>query len=334
MNKERDINLDFVKIIACIAVVGLHTLKSNISVLNSIFYYLCGFAIPVFFMSSGYILVNRENISGKHTLKKIINILFITVAWSGIIQTAKVLYDLLIKKQTFSILNYIISLFAGLVQKGIMFHFWYLGALIIIYIFNKLMFHTGWMKHPVIIWGAVICISIFLQLLSYIKGESLQKEVIQTFRQWTFIQYFMLGGIIGKFMPKIKEISFTIHTILLILISAIIPVYQLMLSARINDPHAEFFYDDILTIFWTALLFTFLMRISLNQKSKDIISKLSPFTMGIYILHVLMIKVFVHFCPLDSFCHSMIAWCNVLCLSLIGTFICSKLPIANKLIKL
>ena len=58
--EERNTNLDLMRILACIAVVGLHTLQKDLSVFNSSLYYMCGFAVPVFFMASGYILLNRE----------------------------------------------------------------------------------------------------------------------------------------------------------------------------------------------------------------------------------------------------------------------------------
>ena len=45
-------NLDLVKVFACIAVVGLHTLHKDISVINSTLYYLCGFAVPVFLLQA------------------------------------------------------------------------------------------------------------------------------------------------------------------------------------------------------------------------------------------------------------------------------------------
>ena len=60
--KKRNDNIDLIKILACIAVVGLHTLRREVSVLNSFLYYLCGFAVPAFMMASGYFLLNREKV--------------------------------------------------------------------------------------------------------------------------------------------------------------------------------------------------------------------------------------------------------------------------------
>lgn len=38
-NEKHNYNLDLMKIFACIAVVGLHTLQKDISLINTLFYY-------------------------------------------------------------------------------------------------------------------------------------------------------------------------------------------------------------------------------------------------------------------------------------------------------
>lgn len=48
MNKNRIVGLDLLKIIACLGVVGLHTIGKDSSEINRILYYLCGYAIPCF----------------------------------------------------------------------------------------------------------------------------------------------------------------------------------------------------------------------------------------------------------------------------------------------
>lgn len=46
--RMRNLNLDLLRIIACIAVVGLHTLQKDLSLFNCTLYYMCGFAVPAF----------------------------------------------------------------------------------------------------------------------------------------------------------------------------------------------------------------------------------------------------------------------------------------------
>ena len=57
--KQRDHGVDFLRCIACCAVVGLHTFNNGLSFVTAAFYYAFGFAVPVFFMASGAFLLNR-----------------------------------------------------------------------------------------------------------------------------------------------------------------------------------------------------------------------------------------------------------------------------------
>ena len=81
-NGKRDINIDFLKIIACIAVIGLHTLQKDLSIANTFLHYFCGFAIPVFFFSTGYILFHRKEITFKYCLRKCLKVIRVVVIWN------------------------------------------------------------------------------------------------------------------------------------------------------------------------------------------------------------------------------------------------------------
>ena len=81
----RNYNVDFIRVMACIAVVGLHTFPKDLSTVTASLYYLCGFAVPVFFMSSGYFLLNRGDLSYKYAVQKCIGIIRVVFLWNSII---------------------------------------------------------------------------------------------------------------------------------------------------------------------------------------------------------------------------------------------------------
>ncbi|WP_125140053.1 acyltransferase family protein [Clostridium transplantifaecale] len=56
--KIRDYDIDLLKALSCLAVIGLHTIGKYFSTGNVIAYYLCEFAIPMFFMTSGFLILN------------------------------------------------------------------------------------------------------------------------------------------------------------------------------------------------------------------------------------------------------------------------------------
>ena len=51
--RQRNENIDLIRAMACLAVVGLHSFAKDEDI-SSWFYYVCGFAVPFFFMASGF----------------------------------------------------------------------------------------------------------------------------------------------------------------------------------------------------------------------------------------------------------------------------------------
>ena len=337
-SKNRNLNLDLLRVISCIAVVGLHTLKWDVSTLNSIIYYLQGFAVPIFIMSSGYILVNRKEISYIYIYKKILSILKIVCLWNLIIFLLRLIYKILITKQNdLGIQDLFSSIYLSLIQKGFMWHFWYLGAMILLYLFVLLLSKfTQNQKVKMRIWLTTLLICIALQGFSYILHTSLQKNVIQTFRIWSWIQYFLAGGLIPFLLPKLSKLLKQMwHISILAVISIAVPIYQYLLGNFVlKDAHAEYFYDDVLMIFWILCLFTFVMRLHLPEVVSVCVQRLSPLTMGVYIIHTLFIKLFAHFLPLNTFMNSIAVWFSTLVISFVAVYFISKIPVAKHSITL
>ena len=86
VKKKRNIGIDLIKIIACILVITLHSLSpvdpvvSN-NIFNLSMYYAGTLAIPIFFMSSGYFVLNKTSISYVYSFKRIKNILIVVFSW-------------------------------------------------------------------------------------------------------------------------------------------------------------------------------------------------------------------------------------------------------------
>ena len=81
MTNERNTNLDLIKSVACISVVGLHAVSMN----NYTLYYLCDCGVPLFFMVNGYLLLSRERISFRYVFYKLAHILKIVLSWNFLI---------------------------------------------------------------------------------------------------------------------------------------------------------------------------------------------------------------------------------------------------------
>lgn len=90
MKKTRNINLDLIKVIACIGVVLLHTTMPGFKETgqwnySSYLYYLGTYSIPLFFMVNGYLLLGKSKITYPYILHKIKWVLITVSSWTVII---------------------------------------------------------------------------------------------------------------------------------------------------------------------------------------------------------------------------------------------------------
>ena len=124
VNLKRIYSIDLIKTIATILVVGLHTLRGSLGGLNYIFFQLGIISIPMFFLVNGFLLFKKDKISYRYILFKIIKILKIMVFWEF---TYTLAYFLVYHQ----LRNFLESVILDFIQKGLFYHFWFFGALII-----------------------------------------------------------------------------------------------------------------------------------------------------------------------------------------------------------
>lgn len=299
MVKERNCNMDLLKLIACIAVIGLHTFSTG-----KILYYLCGFAVPIFFMVSGYFLLDKQDVTWKYIMKKIASIFRVVLGWNVLRFGLSYLECLLLQQDisTYSFTNFCKELLKCFIQEGKMWQMWYLGALIIIYMILPLL-HKMITKrsnkriwkvpYAVIIWGILVAISMIWQSASMFYGKPLQSYIIQTFRVWSWLQYFILGGILSflRMNDIFSKLSERSHSMILAFSTAFVICYQYIVGKYvIHIDYAEFFYDSVFTIIWLVILFSRVLRIKISGKKAASITKICSLTMGVYIVHPIVIS--------------------------------------------
>ena len=129
MRKYRNINLDLLKVLACVGVVLLHTTMDGFKETGSwnlltYLYYLGTYSIPLFFMVNGYLLLGKREITYSYILQKVKWILITVSSWTFIVW---------LFKRDFTE-NLIKKIVGSLIQKGYFFQFWFFGALMLIYI--------------------------------------------------------------------------------------------------------------------------------------------------------------------------------------------------------
>ena len=338
----RNEQLDLMRLIACVAVVGLHTLRLDGSISNAFLYNLCGFAVPIFYMSSGYVLLHKKTVSVCYARRKVLSILRVIVIWNVMYWFAKtaakwVFFHEQPNRPFGTLLDETVS---SLFQKGSLWQFWYLGALIILYLCLPVMHKWIYGQNKVwkSLWLLFLSVSLTAQGVSMVVGSPIQKNVVQTLRIWTWIHYFILGGgidYLGSFITKVFPTKKR-HACGLISCSVVVAIWQVFAGrCIIHNTYAEYFYDDGLTVLWTIILFSYVLRLDISNSFVGKMSaRLTPCIMGVFIIHPLLINVVRHYFTISDTGCSVAFFIGILIGSFMIVDIISRTRLKKYLIKL
>lgn len=330
-DRRRNCNIDLIRIIACAAVVGLHTFSKDLSVVTASLYYLCGFAVPFFFMTSGYFLLNRGYVDANYSFHRTIVVFRIVFCWNAISVVFKLIKQLLIGEEiTVGWLTIPLECVKSLVQKGNMWQFWYMGALLIICLMLPTISRFSKKGKRVLIAFAGV-IAVAFEIISIVSGSPVQASIIQTFRIWTWVFYFVLGSEMGRITEiLVSKINVRLHIVIAIAFTIINIVYQNYAGVYLIAPdngmrlHAEYFYDSLLEIVWIIVIFTLLLRVNISDSIRIIVERVASLTMGIYIIHPLLMRITVKIIGNTSLIRVFIYWIVTLFGSALVTWVFSK----------
>ncbi|MGT2926491.1 acyltransferase family protein [Streptococcus cuniculipharyngis] len=298
---------------------------------NAYFYYLGTFSIPLFFMMNGYFLLNKPQLDYGYVGKKIISMLVIVSFWT-------LLYWLVKWGGGSEVHNPLRNMLAALVQRGYFFQFWFFGSLMIIYVMLPPL-HRWFQSYRLLLSSSLgfLLIGTLIQALNVVLPSSLvplQGQVIQTFRLWTWLAYYLLGGLLGRseFLQAIggwvKSFAGLVGLGLLVL-----PVILFTICREVfHLPYAEYFYDSLLIKILVVPIFIIFMRLELPDRYRPIITLTSSLTTGIFILHVHLINLLSRFWDLTQFPNSLLAIPVVFLVSGLLSFLIAHLPFCKRLI--
>lgn len=133
MQKDRNLSIDLIKIVAMFGVMCLHSTHSYSSpgqfCFADILYESAVVSMPLFFMVSGYLLIGRENIDYKYSFRKIIGIIRFVSIIVFAFWLARSVYHI-----QFDFIELLKSLVYPYIQLGQFGIFWYFGAMTILYL--------------------------------------------------------------------------------------------------------------------------------------------------------------------------------------------------------
>ena len=332
MRKVRNINLDLLKVLACVGVVLLHTTMGGFKDTGSwnlltYLYYLGTYSIPLFFMVNGYLLLGKREITSHYILQKVKWILITVSSWNIIVW---------LFKRDFTV-NPIKKIVGSLIQKGSFFQFWFFGALILIYLCLPILSKfLNSKRRYLYILAVLIVIGFIVELANIFFQRPLQTHVMQTFRLWTWFFYYILGGYIAQFNVDNLKYRFKnwmkIVSMLLVLISPIILFF--LAKNTYHNLFAEYFYDILFVKFTSLGIFLMVLTLSLNENGSKWIVSLSNQTMGVFVIHTYVMKIWEKLIAF-SFTGAYL-WFAIFTLSIsfIVIGILMRIPYLNRIVKL
>lgn len=329
---RRNLNIELIKILSCFAVVGLHTFWYDNSRINMLSYYLMSFAVPLFFMVNGYLILNKGSMSWKYILNKELQYIGIIVGWNLIWFCLTML-----RYRTWeNPLKWIID---SMLQRGRLWQLWFFAAIMLIYLLvpfvHRLIRINGWILPAMIV--LLLVVNCAVDLSSIMMGKAVHHNVIQTFRLWTWWLYFLLGAYMKRISigirrvetKKIRIVRYAV-SVLLLLFSCVYQYY----SSRyyIHVLQCEFHYGNLIVICSNIMLFLLLLVIPIKTQWMHIICRLGRLTMGIYILHPIFYQIFVRLMIAVSPGGAYLFFYLILSLSLIATECIIRCPYIKKMV--
>lgn len=332
MRKNRNINLDLLKVLACVGVVLLHTTMGGFKETGSwnllaYLYYLGTYSIPLFFMVNGYLLLGKREITYLYILQKVKWILITVSSWSFIVW---------LFKRDFTT-NPIKKIVGSLIQRGYFFQFWFFGALILIYLCLPILRQFLNSKRSYLYsLSLLMTIGLIFELSNILLQMPIQTYVIQTFRLWTWFFYYLLGGYIAQFTIEEIESRFKnwmkIVSILLLLISPIILFF--IAKTIYHNLFAEYFCDTLFVKVSTLGIFLTILMLTLNESRRESIVSLSNQTMGVFIIHTYIMKVWEKVLGFNFVGAYLLFALFTLSVSFIIVGMLMKIPYFNRIVKL
>lgn len=331
--KKREYGLDLLKLLACLGVVAIHTLNINKGVLNMVFAMSAAICIPTFLLVGGYLMLKRSGFSWHYAGKKIATILLVCLAWEALHAAAHfVAYR--------EIRPFVQSWLLDFFQKGLFYHFWYMGALMLMYLamplLDKLMQHS-----PATYRNILIGLSIFngvTDLILMLAGSRVLMSVPQSLRLQFWLFYAMLGGWIARNPEPVAKLRSKLRLwhVLVVLGMSILYVRYLGRWAY-GGADLELFYGSAVVQLCGFLVFVYGQGLKLSDHAGKRVVYLGSLTMGIYIMHPFVLAVLNKFVPAftqGGAVMNLLFWIATTVICAIGTLILQKIPLLNRLLKL
>lgn len=298
--KNKDMALEILRIISAFFVIFNHTdgykffettdndtIKFWIYLFVSVF---CKFAVPLFFMISGALLLGKEEPLSVVLKKRVLRIFIVLFVVSVIYYIRNVCFNM----SPLSVYVFFGKLFESSIAGQLWFLYGYLAFLLLLP-FLRLVIKK--MTNELFIYGFILS-GIFMCVVPLLQYFVFNEEYVIHNSFDIFSINIIINPIVGYFIYnkidfvkiKLKHIITLWSLNLAFLCFTCFITYLIILKAETQDVFTEKFFHTFSALNAAALFITFKKYIGIIKcgKIKNIICLASESTFGIYLLHILM----------------------------------------------
>lgn len=303
--KNRQLNIDLLRILACIMVIMIHVsvryvindpIASSSWTINVFFDAIARAAVPLFMMISGKLLLEKKEVPTVKEIfsKYIFKMLKIYIIWSLFYTIVSVLIAGMTEAITIDLI------FRFIMPK---LHLWYIAALITVYLLLPLFYAIRDYKEGIYLKYFVLLFFVFgilrttILLLPFgINARLLYIPKFLKLINYPLVElsgYFLLGYYLAKNQKKEIKSKRLIAIFLLTFLFVGFATY--FISVKKSEVYIELYNNFVIFTFIEAVcLFKLFLNLNLNKLSKSkqkLIINFSNLTFGIYLIHLFVLEI-------------------------------------------
>lgn len=287
MKKTREYAFDILRVISMIMVIIIHIanvycrsfgmISTKSYLISLIFNTICRVSVPIFFMISGTLLLDREFNKSKY-LKRVIKYVILIVVWDIIYLVWEYFY-----------LGITYDKLYMLIIDPYRAHLWFLYTILVLYAIQPLL-KLIMDKSNNIVKTILLTIWVVLSLASM-----LNPYIAKFFTIFSYIGYFIIGKYLYNFIKKYDLRKYSLTLIIIMIICYSISIWMnYSLSISLNQFYNLFFAYRTPFIMISSFALYILI---ISNYQKDGLNKLfiglSDLSLGVYLIHGIFLDITV-----------------------------------------
>ena len=330
--KEREYSFDVLRVIAMIMVIIIHVsnvytrsfnfIDSNSYLVSLIYNTISRVSVPIFFMISGALLLDRKFEFNKYK-KRILKIILLIIVWDIIY----LIWEYLFLGVTYNKLY-------KLLIEAYRAHLWFLYIIVVMYIVQPII------KKILDNINKTLKISLLILWLLLSTISMYNSTIANVFTIFSNMGFFILGKYMYKYLIKLdinKNKKYIIIMLFILILSYSISIYlNYTASLKFNMFYNLFFaYRTPFIIIATFIIFKLVYLLTHEKNPNTTIILLSNLSLGVYLIHGVFLDIttkYIDYKNVIPIIGIPSFTLFILICSIITVYIIKKIKIINKIV--